>query len=140
MLVSSIQIGWQSASCYGPGNAALAAHECAAASITPAKLSATPRVQESAATNFNHAQDRSSVRPFWQYLEDSNNRDRLERAAILSVSTKPENANPHKAARWKATAQTPLPTPQLQPNAKAQAAYSTPTPRQTPARLIDVVA
>lgn len=140
MFAASIQNGWQSASCYGPGNAALAAHECAAACAEQPRLIATACVQEPLESNLNHSQDRSPVRPFWQYLEDSNNRDRLERAAILAASTKPESANPHKAARSNVAAPTPLPSPQLQPNAKAQAAYTTPTPRQTPARLIDVVA
>jgi hypothetical protein len=101
-------------------------------------------VKEPLASSFNHrpdhSQDRSPVRPFWQYLEDSNNRDRLERAANLAANTKPENANPHKAARSNAAAQTPLPTQQIQANTQAQAAYTTPAPRQTPARLIDVVA
>lgn len=133
MVVSSLQNGWQSASCFGPGNAALAPHECAAACVAPSLAVTSPCVEVSTPI---HA-DRSPVRPFWQHLEDSNNRDRLERAAIAAANAKPEHAAARKATADAASLAT-LPALPTEQKAKAQAAYA--PPAQRPARLIDVVA
>jgi hypothetical protein len=90
-------------------------------------------------------QDHAGVRPFWQYLADSNSRDRLERAARPSQAASGERAldeacraRPRETSKLAAVVPVSLPVSAASRHAKA--AYVECSARENMNRIIDVVA
>lgn len=149
MCPSSIQTGWRAAPGDGPwGAASVAAARGAQKSDCGRPAAAGPGVvrtcvEETVPANGNP----SPVRPFWQYLEDSNNRDRLERAAERGASSRcveqgAMGAGRGEAARGavRAAAGTEMPMPPERVQSAARAAYVTREVRVRAGRVMDVMA
>lgn len=90
----------------------------------------------------------SPVRPFWQYLEDSNNRDRLERAAERGAWTRSAEQGAAGAGRgenrrgeaFRGAAGIEMPMPPERVQSAARAAYVTREVRVRAGRVMDVMA
>ncbi len=90
----------------------------------------------------------SPVRPFWQYLEDSNNRDRLERAAERGASSRCVEQSAAGAGRgesrrgeaFRGAAGIEMPMPAERVQSAARAAYVTREVRVRAGRVMDVMA